>query len=161
MISHVEGDILKSKSQVIAHGIGPHDHFNQGLAFELKTEWPAMYKDFRQFCHKTNPSPGNIWVWAGTDGRRIACLFTQDPSRTESGHPGSAQLSSVRECVRQLKEFIQKENPASIAIPRLATGVGGLDWTDVEKILNQELGDLKNPIFVYKTYRKGIEAQEI
>lgn len=32
MLVEVEGDILKSKAQAIAHGIAPNDDFHSGLA---------------------------------------------------------------------------------------------------------------------------------
>ena len=44
------GDILMSRDQAIAHGVGPHDNFAQGLALSLRERWPAMYKDFRHYC---------------------------------------------------------------------------------------------------------------
>lgn len=160
MIFQVQGDILKSKSPVIAHGVGQNDHFTQGLALSLKSEWPALYKDFRHFCHQENPKQGEMWVWAGANGQRIACLLTQAPSENEGGHPGRANISAVTHCLRNLKDFIIKENPKSIAITKLATGVGGLEWSDVEKVLHQELGSLETPIYLYSTYKKGEVANE-
>ena len=48
----------------------------------------------------------------------------------------------------------------SLALPKLATGVGGLDWADVFPLVRQYLGDLPIPIFVYTTYHKGQQATE-
>ena len=41
MITKVRGDILLSGAQAIAHGVAPHDHFNQGLALALRERHPA------------------------------------------------------------------------------------------------------------------------
>jgi hypothetical protein len=45
-------------------------------------------------------------------------------------------------------------------MPRLATGVGGLDWSEVRKLVEQHLGDLKIPIYVYTAYHPGQQASE-
>ena len=47
-----------------------------------------------------------------------------------------------------------------MALPRLATGVGGLDWADVKPLIQQHLGDLGIPVLVYEVYRKGEKADE-
>ena len=62
MITRVRGDILLSDAQAIAHGVAPHDHFNQGLALSLRKRHPAMAKDFRHYCHQQNPKAGGCMV---------------------------------------------------------------------------------------------------
>ena len=41
MIKEVSGDIMLSKAQVIAHGVAPHDHFDNGLALSLRQDYPS------------------------------------------------------------------------------------------------------------------------
>ena len=36
MLKMVSGDILMSDAQMIAQGVAPEDHFNQGLALSLR-----------------------------------------------------------------------------------------------------------------------------
>ena len=48
----------------------------------------------------------------------------------------------------------------SSALPRLATGVGALDWADVKPLIEQHLGGLGIPVLIYETYRKGEKANE-
>ena len=50
---------------------------------------------------------------------------------------------------------MQDEGIQSVALPRLATGVGALDWTDVKPLIQQHLGGLGIPVLVYEVYRKG------
>lgn len=160
MIKEVAGDILLTKAQVIVHGIAPNDHFNSGLALSLREQWPAMYQDFRHFCHGNHPKPGEAWLWGGTDGKRVVSLFTQEASQTRQGNPGRSSTHNVNLALRELRQLIENENFSSLALPRLATGVGGLDWEDVKPLVNKHLGDLKIPIYVYSTYSKGKPAEE-
>ncbi len=160
MIKEVAGDILLTKAQVIVHGIAPNDHFNSGLALSLREQWPAMYQDFRHFCHDNHPKPGEAWLWGGTDGKRVVSLFTQEASQTRQGNPGRASTHNVNLALRELRQLIEKENFSSLALPRLATGVGGLAWEDVKPLVNKHLADLKVPIYVYSSYAKGKTAEE-
>ncbi len=109
MIHQVEGDILLSKAEVVAHGIAANDPMNQGLAL---------------------------------------------------ARPGKATVKFVGECLKALAKMVEKEGFTSIALPRLATGVGGLDWDEVSPVIERRLGDLKIPVYVYATYRPGKQAAE-
>lgn len=161
MIHEVSGDILLSKAQAIAHGVAPNDHFDSGLALALREKWPSMAKDFRHYAHQSHPKPGEIWMWGGTGGVRIFNLMTQEGDHTHGARPGKANLANVNHCLRRLRHEIEKENIKSLALPALATGVGGLAWSDVKPLIQQHLGDLQIPIYVYVTYHAGMEAKEV
>lgn len=161
MIKAVKGDILLSKAEAIAHGVAPFDHFDSGLALSLRQEWPAMYNDFKHYCHVHNPKAGTAWIWSGPNSVRIINLLTQEASEghKHNGHPGKATISNVRHAIEALKKLIEKEGLKSVAIPRLATGVGGLDWDEVKPLIEEHLGGLNAQIYVYETYAKGVAAE--
>jgi O-acetyl-ADP-ribose deacetylase (regulator of RNase III) len=160
MLSQVTGDILLSRAQVIAHGVAPNDDFHQGLALALREQWPALYKDFRHYCKTTHAKPGGLWTWAAPDGRRIVNLFTQDAAYGKGEKPGEATLSHVGHALRALRELAEQEHFTSIALPRLATGAGRLEWAAVEPLIQEQLGALKIPVVVYSVYRQGVQAAE-
>lgn len=160
MIKEVSGDILLSQAQAIAHGIAPHDHFNQGLALSLRERFPAMAKDFRHYCHQQNPKPGHAWLWGGAGGKIIINLMVQEAPKDENSHPGKALEKYIHSALKDLRKIIEQENLSSIALPRLATGVGGLEWEDVQPLIEKTLGDLDIPVFVYTEYHKGEKAKE-
>ena len=159
MITKVRGDILLSGAQAIAHGVAPHDHFNQGLALALRERHPAMAKDFRHYCHQENPKAGHAWLWAGPE-RVIINLMTQEPPRDNKAHPGKATAHNITHALKELHRIIEAENISSIALPKLATGVGGLEWSEVEPLIESHLGDLKIPVIIYETYDHGVKAAE-
>ena len=159
MITKVRGDILLSDAKAIAHGVAPHDHFNQGLALALRERHPAMAKDFRHYCHQDNPKPGHAWLWAGPE-RVVINLMTQEPAPDNKAHPGKATAHNVNHALKELRAILEKENISSVALPKLATGVGGLDWTEVEPLIESHLGDLGIPVIVYEAYEKDTKASE-
>ena len=160
MIHEVEGDILLTQGNVIAHGVAASDPMNQGLALNLHERYPSMHKDFHHWCHQNNPKPGEAWVWGGADGVRIVNLLTQEGDHKAGGKPGKASEPNVNHALRSLKKIIKKEGFTSVALPRLATGVGGLDWEQVKPLIHNQLGDLDIPVYVYVTFNKGVKAVE-
>jgi len=66
----------------------------------------------------------------------------------------------VNHALRSLKKLVAKEKFSSIAIPRLATGIGGLDWDDVRPLINSQLGDLDADVYVYSEFVPEKQAQE-
>ena len=160
MIYFVTGDILKSGANAIAHGLAANDPMDQGLAQSLHKDYPAMHKDFHHWCHQQHPKPGSAWIWSGAGGVRIINLLTQEGGYDQGSRPGRASVSSVNKALRSLKKMIAKEKLSSVALPRLATGVGGLDWDDVEPLILNQLDDVDADIYVYNHYVPGEKALE-
>ena len=159
MIRDVHGDILLSKADVVAHGVAPNDDFSNGLALALRERWPAMYKDFRHYCRVSHPAEGDLWIWGGP-GVRIANLFTQKAAYGHGAHPGAAALEHVNAALRAFHRVIEKEGFSSVALPRLATGVGRLAWDDVRPLVEHHLGALSIPVYLYSVYEPNHPAQE-
>lgn len=160
MLKEVSGDILLSNAQAIAHGVAPADHFNQGLALSLREQYPAMAKDFRHYCQVSHPKAGEIWAWAGADGKRIVNLMVQEEAPSKQSRPGKATTHTVNLALRNLRTLIEDEGIQSVALPRLATGVGGLDWEEVQPLIENHLGDLSIPVYLYTTFSAGEQADE-
>ncbi len=160
MIHEVSGDILLSKAHAIAHGVAPNDHFDSGLALALREQWPSMAKDFRHYAHQTHPKPGEIWMWSGVGDKHIINLLTQEGDHGHGTRPGRATTANVHHCLKRLRHLVEKENIRSLAIPAIATGVGGLSWSEVKPLVTESLGDLDIPVYVYTTYHAGVAAAE-
>ena len=160
MIYDVDGDILETKAAAIAHGVAANDPMNQGLAAALHQRYPAMHKDFHHWCRQQHPKPGSAWVWSGAGGVRVINLITQDGGYEHGSKPRPATLSSVNHALRALRKLIDKEGIASVALPRLATGVGGLAWADVRPLIESQLGDGAADIYLYNDHAPMKKADE-
>lgn len=160
MIQEVSGDILLTSASVIAHGVAPNDNFAQGLALSLRQQWPALYKDFRHFCQTRHPEAGSLWVWSGAGGVRVVNLLTQEGSYEGDAKPGRASTTNVNHALKELHKWIETEKIPAIALPRLATGVGGLKWEDVYPLIKRHLGEGPAKVYLYTTFHKGEKAKE-
>jgi O-acetyl-ADP-ribose deacetylase (regulator of RNase III) len=160
MLHQVSGDILLTKAEAIAHGVAPNDPMNQGLAMSLHNLYPSMHKDFHHWCHQQHAKPGEAWIWSGANNVRIINLLTQEGGYEHGAKPGKATTKNVSHSLRKLEKIITKENIQSLAIPKLATGVGGLDWDQVWPLIEERLGSLEIPIYVYTEFHADMQANE-
>lgn len=160
MIREVSGDILLTKADAIAHGVAPNDGFATGLAHSLREQWPGMYKDFRHYCQTQHPKAGGAWIWSGPGGKRIINLLSQEGAYDHGAKAGRATVENVNHALRELKMLIEHEKLTSVALPRLATGVGGLKWDEVKPLIQKHLGDAGVPIIVYSEFHAGVAADE-
>jgi len=160
MIYEIQGDILKSDAHAIVHGVAANDPMNQGLSLAIHQMFPQMHKDFHKWCHQNHPKVGSVWKWDKVKNLIIINMLTQDSDNHHGTHPQKANLADVNHCLRALKKMIKKEKLHSIAIPRLATGVGGLIWEEVYPLILNQLEDINIPIYIYSTFLPDIKAQE-
>jgi O-acetyl-ADP-ribose deacetylase (regulator of RNase III) len=160
MIYQVTGDILLSKAQAIAHGVAPNDPMNQGLALSLHEKYPSMHKDFHHWCNQNHPKPGEAWIWGGVDGVRIVNLLTQEGGYGHGSHPEKATLKHVRDSLKALIKIIKKESLTSVALPKIATGVGGLNWEDVWPAIQEKFDNVDIPVYVYTEFHAGQQGKE-
>jgi len=160
MIYKVEGDILLTRAQAIVHGVGVNDPMDKGLALELRNNYPLLQKDFDRWCHQHNAKPGAAWMWAGQNNARIVNLVTHENMESNDHHYDKATLSNIRHALSALVKIIAFEKLASIALPRLGTGLGDLDWDDVWPLIENSLGGLSIPVYVYAVYHPGQAADE-
>jgi len=160
MIHEVKGDILLSHAQVIAHAIAPHDRFEHGLALSLREQWPAMVRDYQHFYHAAQPKFGDTWVWSGAMSKHIINLLVNEAAQRMGEKPGQARPEHLDRALRELRNLLESHRFASLALPRLATGAGGMEWEVVRPLIEYHLGELALPIYIYADYQKGVQAVE-
>jgi O-acetyl-ADP-ribose deacetylase (regulator of RNase III) len=159
-MKEVTGDILLSEAQALVHGVAIDDDFKHGVGAELKSMWPSLYKDFRHFCKTQSPKEGDVWAWKGPGSPVIFNLFTQGAPKSDGGLPGKATLSNVHHALKNLTKELNEQEIKSVAITKLATGVGGLEWNEVKNTLTNDLSNYKGKVVLYTTFKAKEKAQE-
>ncbi len=106
------------------------------------------------------PNPGDAWLWTCAGGPFVINLLTQEGGYGEGKRPGKASASNVNHTLRALKKIVVKRGLSSVALPSLVTGVGGLDWEQVELLIQNQLRDLDVEVIIYKRYTHGQPADK-
>ncbi|HTD89214.1 MAG TPA: macro domain-containing protein [Burkholderiales bacterium] len=134
----------------------------------LRTAWRTncaktglrCIKIFGIFVKANTPSPAVCGHgWALTANASSICV-RRIPLITPAKPPDARPMQHVGHALKALRQMVETEKLTSVAFPRLATGVGGLQWHDVKPLLEQNLGDLQIPVIVYTTFHAGQAAAE-
>jgi len=160
MIYEVEGDMMLSRAQVIAHGVAVNDPMVRGFARKLRERYPVMVIEYGEWCQQQNPEPGEIWIWGDSDKTRIVNLITQEGGGDGMNRPGRESKMAIHRALRALKSMAIDRKFTSIAMPKLGAGFGGVDWLEVRGMMDSQLDELLFPIFVYVTELDGQVASE-
>lgn len=149
MIYEVEGDILLSRAQVLAFGVSSFDPLNRGVARLIHRQAPALVQDFHDWCETANPDPGQLWIWGKPGQRRYLLMLTRESYVVETDTLPRESRIGIHRCLRELPQLLRAEKIDSLAMPRLGSGSGGLDWPVVRGTLDSQLEKVLIPIYVY------------
>lgn len=136
MIKIIDGDLLNSKTDIIAHQVNCRGAFNSGVARAIREHDIQVYKDYTNCCNKYKPEEllGNIRFFkSNVDGRIYANLFAQN----KYGYRGKqyTSIKALEKCIKSLKEYAYTNN-MSIAMPyKIGCIRGGADWNEVYKMI--------------------------
>lgn len=132
MIRESHGDLLRADAEALVNTVNTVGVMGKGIALQFKKAYPEMFDAYRKAAKAGELTLGKVHVWetnAMTGPRYVINFPTKghwkDDSRLVDIEAGLADLTNV---VRDL-------GVASIAIPPLGCGQGGLDWRDVEPMI--------------------------
>ena len=130
------------------------------LARKLQEKFPSMRDQFIEWCEETSPEPGDIWLWGGNTKTRVLNLIVGEAAEPELGRSSRPNKIAVHRALRAVNKLVIDERFNSIAIPRIGSGVGGIDWLEVRGMMASQLGELLIPLFVDVTALDGMLARE-
>lgn len=149
-MTHIEyrtGDLFQAAegdADALAHGCNCAGAMGRGIAVEFKRRWPEMYEEYRRQCKDGRFNLGGVLPWGTPEGLVVYNLGTQAHWRTR------AQLTAVGSAVSAMLDHATANGIRRIAMPRIAAGLGGLDWADVEQVINDALKGTDIRITVYE-----------
>ena len=141
MIIYRPGDIFKTEAPVIAHGCNTRGLMGAGIAREMRDRFPSMYKDYKRRCSRNEFKPGDAYIFCNETGPHIMNLATQ----ADEG----AKYEYVIRALSNMHAVLEEERIRSVAMPRIASGLGGLEPSEIERLIEDEFKDSMIEVIVY------------
>ncbi len=138
-----KGNIFLSHAEIICHQVNCRGVMGAGLAREVRTRCPSVYKLYESVCMSHSSDPSSLLGWAmivetnDSSGKYIANLFAQDgfrqgPSDTKVYTDYDALSRAVDEVVKMAEAY----GTTAVAVPlNMGCGLAGGDWNVVKDIL--------------------------
>jgi O-acetyl-ADP-ribose deacetylase (regulator of RNase III) len=140
MIEYETGDILKANVQALVNTVNCEGVMGKGIALQFKLKFPENFRAYETVCNQDELEPGRLFVFdrgqlfEENDGPQYIINF---PTKTHWRKP--SKLEYIEQGMDALVEEVQQRDIESIAIPPLGCGNGGLDWEDVEAIIERHI----------------------
>lgn len=140
MIHFIEQSVFNSPAAVITNTVNCRGVMGAGLALEMALRHPDLEADYQLRCKAGAVQIGRPYLFpvAGCPYRAVLNFPTKQhwrfPSRLAWIEQGLAYVAS---------HFHQATPPInSLALPRLGCDKGGLDWVQVQSVIETHLADL-------------------
>lgn len=149
MISFISGDILQSKEQFIAQGVatGLQEGLGTGLALKISKKWPDQQKLFKRHARTKGFKAGDVFIANNIEGQPGIIYIATQPDMYH------AQLTFLNKGLKNLLKLCNKSNFNSVALPKIGSGLGKLNWeSEVKPLLREILESSRTQFVVYENY---------
>ncbi len=139
MISYKQGNLLESRAQALVNTVNTVGVMGKGIALMFKDRFKENFRRYAVACKNEEVQIGKMFITSANelDGPKWIVNFP-----TKRNWRAPSKLEWITEGLEDLRRFIVREHVASIAIPPLGAGNGGLNWPDVKAEIERVLGDL-------------------
>lgn len=155
-IKEIEGNLLDSDVDIIAHQVNCRCAMNSGVAKAIRNKWPIVYESYNKAFEILKESEtdgsyflGKIQIVSINDKLEVANLFAQNAF----GYDGKRYTSyDALDCsLRKLAVYCEENNKKSIAIPyHMSCDRGGADWNVVVELIKSAFKDTDVTIEFWK-----------
>lgn len=147
MIKVIDGDLLSSNADVIAHQVNCQGAFNSGVAKQVREKYSEVFRAYKNRCGIYSKCKetllGDCQIVETYDGKRIANLFGQ----LGYGYDGKqyTDLYALKRAMLNLRSRLYlsiEPEKMTVAFPwGLGSVRGGANWEDVYTIIEEVFED--------------------
>jgi O-acetyl-ADP-ribose deacetylase (regulator of RNase III) len=124
----VKGDIFASGLHAFAQGCNCAGAMDAGVAVAFKKRFPAMVEEYQARCADGRFRLGDVFLWS--DGENtVFNLGIQEHWKKK------ATLAALTRALKKTVELATSGGIDKIGVPRIGTGLGGLEWPRVKSVL--------------------------
>jgi O-acetyl-ADP-ribose deacetylase (regulator of RNase III)/uncharacterized protein YwgA len=147
------GDLFDSQAQTLVNTVNCVGVMGKGVAEQFKKRFPAMFDDYKRRTDQHAVRLGEPYLYRGSSGVQIVNFPTKDHWRSPS------RLTDIERGLDYLVAHAAEWGIASLALPPLGCGNGGLEWSEVGPLIYRKLRDLPIDVEVFAPY--GTPKQQL
>jgi O-acetyl-ADP-ribose deacetylase (regulator of RNase III) len=124
------GNLLEADVDALVNTVNTEGVMGKGLALQFKKAFPDAFASYEQACKAGEVLPGHVHIVRRLTSPRFIINF---PTKTRWRLP--SKIEFIRDGLADLVNQVPALEIASIAIPPLGCGHGGLSWSDVKPLV--------------------------
>jgi O-acetyl-ADP-ribose deacetylase (regulator of RNase III) len=138
MIVEAQGNLLEADADALVNTVNTVGIMGKGIALQFKKAYPDMFADYKRASDRGELQLGRVHVYR--TGRMRPRFILNFP--TKKHWRSRSRLKDIESGLADLVRQIRALHIASIAVPPLGSGHGGLDWNDVRPLIVESLRQL-------------------
>jgi len=145
MITFKTGDIFTEEVEALVNTVNCVGIMGRGIALQFKKRYPENFHAYAVACKHEQVLPGKMFLYKTgtlTDPKYIINFPTKRHWR------GKSRIEDIENGLEDLIRIIQEKRIASVALPPLGSGLGGLDWPEVKQRIVKSFKPLQNILVV-------------
>jgi O-acetyl-ADP-ribose deacetylase (regulator of RNase III) len=139
VVELTKGNLLDADAEVMVNTVNCVGYMGKGVALQFKKAFPENFKAYERSCRASQVRPGTMFVFARgtiTNPRYIVNFPTKRHWR------GPSRIEDIATGLQALVQEVRRLGVASVAIPPLGCGLGGLDWRVVRPMIESAFAEL-------------------
>ena len=135
------GNIFDEDVEALVNSVNCVGVMGRGIALQFKNMFPANFHAYREACDRGEVQPGSMFVFENRSlgGPRFIINFP-----TKRHWRSKSRMADVDRGLEALAKEIQNRGIRSVALPPLASGLGGLHWDEIRPRIETALGNLED-----------------
>lgn len=159
MIQFVSGDLFNSDTEAIVNTVNCIGVMGRGIALQFKKQYPDNFKSYEMACKHNEVVPGKMFVFKLNQLVNPKYIINFP---TKRHWRGVSRIEDIQAGLADLVDVIRERRISSIALPPLGSGLGGLDWNLVRKIIESAFISLSDVnIIVFEPSEKNTEERKV
>ena len=157
MIKYTIGDATKPIGdgiKIIVHVCNDIGAWGAGFVLALSKKWEGPENEFRRIPAKKRKLGYVQYIPVG-DNQYVANMIAQHNVRSNEFGVPPVRYEAVGTCLKKVVDFAKSlddgQTPVSIHMPRIGCGLAGGQWSIMEKVIEDAVGDLDVTVYDFKT----------
>lgn len=150
MITFTKGDLFESQAESLVNPVNCAGVMGKGIALQFKQRFHENFRAYEEACAFREVQTGKMFVTQPTE-QGAPRWIVNFPTKKHWSNP--SKLEFIEDGLKDLRRFLIEQKVQSVAIPALGSGLGGLDWKDVRRLIEKELAGLETEIMVYEAMK--------
>ncbi len=139
MLTITSGNLLQADAEALVNTVNCVGHMGKGIALQFKKAFPENCKAYERACRAGEVQPGRMFVFP--TGSHVNPKFIIN-FPTKRHWRENSRLEDIDAGLDALVNEVRRLGIASIAVPPLGCGLGGLDWRDVRPRIERAFAQL-------------------